>query len=458
LNGMARDLCFRSESLAAIFRCCAELGRTNDLEGFGQRLLSDLLHLTAADWFVLRLASPDQARLTVFAASAPELRAPPLALAGPDSTSAEATSALRHSEVRFEARTPEAREDPLREAGSDSTGLVHPLFFGEVLVGTLAVGRKTCSPEFSELQSEVIRTFAEFLAIQIASKRHQDEQVQSRLTARELDIARGIQRALLPKSLPQLRGFGLAGCCESARKVGGDFYDALPLSDHSLLLVMADVMGKGVPAAMFATILRSVVHAMSAQGSRPGALLAQLNRLLYPELSAVNMFITAQLVFLDLDQRQLVTASAGHCPALLVSSAGASVRAVTTNGLPLGILPEVTYRETTAMLEEPAIFLLHTDGLTESWNSSGEMFGQARLMSWLRDRGQRPHTAEQLRDALAAELGRFRGGAPLLDDQAFLILAEEKSSPHPHRAVSPRLAFWKNAPAKSSNPPQLVEP
>jgi sigma-B regulation protein RsbU (phosphoserine phosphatase) len=278
-------------------------------------------------------------------------------------------------------------------------------------------------PPFSALQAEMIRTFAEFMAVQVVNARHHEEQVHARLVAHELEIAHRIQRALLPRTLPQLAGFRLAANWESARQVGGDFYDAFPLGDHKLLLVVADVMGKGVPAAIFATITRSLLRAMAVRSHHPAKLLKRLNELLYSELSSVGMFLTAQLVFIDLERRQLTAASAGHCPVIMHS--GETVRQLKVTGTPLGILPNSTYRQTTATLGQPGGLLLYTDGLTESTNAAGEMFGTERLADWMRARVPLPATAEAMRDELAAELTRFRGGAPLRDDQAFLILAED---------------------------------
>ena len=133
--------------------------------------------------------------------------------------------------------------DPLRQVKPDSLGLVHPFYFGDTLIGTLTVGKTVSRVPFSAAQTNVVHTFADFLAIQIVNARFQAEQVNNLLMARDLQIAKNIQRNLLVKTLPQLTGFGLAGYCESARQVGGDFYDVVKLSDHSLLMVIADVMG-----------------------------------------------------------------------------------------------------------------------------------------------------------------------------------------------------------------------
>ena len=421
ISGMARELCFRSESLSAIFRCCAELGRTSDLEGFGQRLMSDLLHLTTADWFVLRILPSGGNQLEVFAASFPALHHHALPFTGGETDSAELAAARTRREVEFNADQTTSRQEPLCLAGTGASGLVQPLLFGDQLLGTLALGRKNSDTPLSALQTEMIRTFAEFMAVQILNARHHEEQVHARLVAHELEIAHRIQRALLPRTLPALPGFQLAASWESARQVGGDFYDAIPIGDHAVLLVVADVMGKGVPAAIFATITRSLLRAMAVRSHHPARLLKRLNELLYTELSSVGMFITAQLVFVDLKRRHLVAASAGHCPVVLRS--GETIRTLAISGTPLGILPDATYQQQTATLGTPGGLLLYTDGLTESQNAAGDMFGHDRLVEWWRARPQLG-SAESVRDELAAELTRFRGGAPLRDDQAVLILAE----------------------------------
>lgn len=429
ITGMARELCVRSETLAAIFRCSAELGRSSDLEGFGRRLLSDLMHLTSADWFVLRIVAPGQSQLAVFAASHPSLRteALPLAAIAQGGVSLELGAALTQRAVEFDCLASSGSQsgEPLRAAGEQASGVIQPLLFGDKLVGTLAIGRSEPST-FSALEAEMIRTFAEFMALQVINAQQREEQLQARIVAHELDIARRIQHALLPRNLPPVPGFTLAARWESARQVGGDFYDAYALDGDTLLLVVADVMGKGVPAAMFATIMRSLLRALVARSRRPGHLLRRLNELLYDELSSVGMFITAQLVVVDFARRTIVAANAGHCPVMIFS--GDTVRPMRVAGTPLGVLPNSTYREATTTLASPAGLLLYTDGVTEALNPKGEMFGYDRLAESVRDRFKLAKTAEAFRDGLADELCQFSAGEPLRDDQAFVVLLEHATA------------------------------
>lgn len=424
---LAGELSFRSETLSAIFRCCAELGRSDEVaEGFGKRLLVDLFHLTTADWCVLRLVSPDNRKLVVAAASESELASDPIVLPLPGERlpGIEANVGASRTAARFDLREDTDRTEPLRAIGPEATGLVCPLVFGGTLVGTIAVGRRGGDFPLGKLQDEVVRVFAEFLAIQTVNLRHHREEVLRRLVARESEIAQEIQHLLLPRTLPQLEGFGLAGGWQSARAVGGDFYDALAVGEQSLFLMVADVMGKGVPAALFAATMRGLLRGLAARSDDPAKILSGLNRLLYAELSAVDMFITAQVVHVDLRTRQITAASAGHCPPLYIPPGRHTVVALPVHGLPIGVLPDTVYQSVTAILGAPATLLLHTDGLTDTRNTAGRQFGQRRLMGWLSANAVAGHAAAELRDRLAIELNRFRGDAEMDDDQAFLLLAE----------------------------------
>jgi serine phosphatase RsbU (regulator of sigma subunit)/anti-sigma regulatory factor (Ser/Thr protein kinase) len=419
---------FPAETLSAVFRSCAELGRGEEsAERFGERLLTDLLHLTSSDWYVLRMLAPDNRHLVATTASAPELASGPIVLpaAGETPHGLEATAAASRTSARFEIRETDEFAEPLRCAGTDANGIVCPLCFGGTLVGTLAIGRRDGGFLPGKLQEEVVRTFAEFLAIQTINLRRRKEEVQSRVVARELEIAQEIQHLLLPRTLPQVVGFGLVGGWQSAREVGGDFYDAISLGGRSLLLMIADVMGKGVPAALFATTMRGLMRGLAARSDDPAQLLGGMNRLLHKELSAVNMFIAAQIAVVDLQTRRITAASAGHCPLLYVAPGYRTVSALPTQGVPIGVLPDTVYRNVTGTLGAPATLLLHTDGLTDIRNPAGEMFGQRRLMEWMRANAIQGRTSNELRDRLTAELARFRGEAALVDDQAFLLLAEE---------------------------------
>jgi serine phosphatase RsbU (regulator of sigma subunit)/anti-sigma regulatory factor (Ser/Thr protein kinase) len=443
---MTDELLLRSETLASVFRCCAELGQLDtDSEIFEGRLLIDLLHLTSADWYVLRTLSPDGRRLLVAAASESDLASAPIELpaAGERPVGIEATVAATQTASRFDIRECLDPTEPLMKVGPEGAGHVCPLSFGGVLVGTIAVGRRSGDFPLGRLQDEVIRAFAEFLAIQALSHRRKKSEVRDRVVARELEIAQNIQHLLLPRALPQLAGFGLVGGWNSAREVGGDFYDAIIVNGESLLLMIADVMGKGVPAALFATTMRGLLRGLAERSSDPSQLLSGLNRLLYKELSSVAMFITAQIVLVDLRTRKLTAASAGHCPPLFFGPGRDDVSTMKIRGLPLGVMPDTVYPHQTARMGSPSALLLYTDGLTDTRNKAGVTYGESRLKAWMQEHAVPGRNANELRDQLASELKLFRGEAEMDDDQAFLLLTEDLT-------VSSRFPFVNALRAKRS--------
>jgi serine phosphatase RsbU (regulator of sigma subunit)/anti-sigma regulatory factor (Ser/Thr protein kinase) len=447
IGTMAKELCFRSEALAAIFRCTSEMGKTGAVEELSYRLLGDLLQIVGADWLILRLVPKDEpSRLVFTKSSRPGLTLDPIFLNSSAARCAEVQAAVSRKDVFFGPQNPLSPDDPLAQKLPCSVGLVQPIARGETLLGTLAIGRFEVEKPFTVDQVEVIYTFCEFLAIQVVNARLRKEQVELRLTAHELEIARNIQQSLLPKTYPVLPGFGLSGFCLSARQVGGDFYDVLSLSDEQALLIVADVMGKGVPAALFAATLHTLVHTTAEWTHKPSELLARMNRLLFEELSGVDMFITAQLVLADLNRRRLVVANAGHCPLFVAGPAG-NLNRISPDGLPLGIVPDVTYEEETLPLNECSRALLYTDGLTEARNSHGELFGQERLCTWLRQSVSKPKTAAELSDNFLAEIKSFQSQAGLSDDQTFLILVDETKARQNFSENDARISLVLPAPA-----------
>jgi anti-sigma regulatory factor (Ser/Thr protein kinase) len=422
ITGLLEEITSCYESLSAIFRYSADPTHARDMKKFAHRLLSDLAAVVGAEWFVFRSAK-DQSHIDVLTASESALDMGSIDFCGENSEAnfLEAKAAISRKTIWFDEHSTVASGDPIR-LKHRARGLVYPVFVNYELLGTLAIGKNgqpgaAVQPIFTKSQANAIAAFAQFLAIQIGNARGQEAGMASRISARELEIAGSIQRSLLLKELPALPGFDLAAFCRSADQVGGDFYDVLKLSEDTALFVIADVMGKGVLAAMFAAILRAVLRATPELNREPAALLARVNRVLFDELSEVDMFITAQLAFVDVKARQLILGSAGHCPLLMADASG--VKSLSPDGMPLGILPDTEFVSETVTLPEHFRVLLYTDGLTEAANATGERFGQERLMEWLN------HTrgpAGELQTNLANRLAAFQFKSGLNDDQTFLII------------------------------------
>jgi sigma-B regulation protein RsbU (phosphoserine phosphatase) len=198
-------------------------------------------------------------------------------------------------------------------------------------------------------------------------------------------------------------------------------------------------MGKGTAAALVASTLRTLTRALARPGVDPGQSLAELNDLMYQELSSAEMFITAQIVLADVGQRQLHVGNAGHCP-MLTSDGFHSVLAISPQGMPLGVQKEAIFETESLSLEPFSSVLLYTDGITEARNPSGKMFGQGRLEKWLRHASTVYSSAAHLKQGLLNELAGFQRGALKADDQSFLFFSDE--TPRPAAMIAREGLSW----------------
>jgi len=423
LNEMTAELAANYESLVAVFRYSSELGGRTDLKDFSHRLLRDLMQIAEADVVVLRLLAPDGKRLetALMLPSTGVAKLAPISLHDASLRSAEKHAAESHMDIGFSPGEPLDPNDPLRGAIAVGNGICHAFFVADQLVGTAVLGRLAAQKPFTAAQVNLLHTFIDFLAIQIVNARLLEERTAASITQRELEIAAEIQRSLLPAELPPCPPFSLATACQSALQIGGDFYDVIPAGNGAVLLIIADVMGKGVPAALFAAVLRSTVRSMSHLFNQPGELLTATNRTLFPDLSRVDMFITATLVYVDAQRGGMVVASAGHCPVLFWGP-GTRRNNPGQAGMPLGIEVGTTYRQTVYPLPPGTAALLYTDGLSEARNAAGEQFGEARLHQAFIDAATRTRAAESAKKLILQRVAEFCGHAALTDDQTIILI------------------------------------
>lgn len=429
LKTMSEELVACYESLSAIFRFTAEINQGGQDARFIGRWLTELCTVCGADWWVLRLAETGTTTPVAFASSGGE-QFNPVYLDPSQSESVEAHAARGRQDVWLDPSVPLQPGDPLRRFGDSPSGLCHPIYVNSALLGVLSIGRQGSTVPFTAGQVSIIHTFADFLGIQMHNALIQAEQVRNQLVNRDLEIAATIQRSLLPTRLPKPAGFRVAGHSASANHVGGDFFDVLELSDGRLLFAIADVMGKGVPAAMFAAIFRGHLRSRLELAPTPGSFLTWLNHALFQDLDRVDMFLTAQLVFLDLEKRELWLASAGHCP-LLLGGRNAPIRKFGADGPPLGVSADASWEERRLPLPEDSYVVLFTDGLIEARDPDGNLLGMERVKTCLNQAIQRRASANATHDALLALAARFRSGLTATDDLTFLILAPDDPPSNP---------------------------
>lgn len=235
----------------------------------------------------------------------------------------------------------------------------------------------------------------------------------------ELQIAAEIQHTFLPKTIPPMKGFELAAVSCPAREVGGDFYDAIRLQDGKTGLVIADVSGKSVPAALYMALSRTIIRAMAGWHHHVSHTLADTNAMILSQ-SDSGMFVTLFYGVLDEEKRTLTYANAGHNPPLLLRTGSDEFVRLMPTGIALGALDEAEYGEETVEIGPGDLLVLYTDGVTEAINAGTEEFGEERLKDAVRGLRDRPPAGiiRGVRDMVHA----FSGAEPQFDDITLMVL------------------------------------
>ena len=237
----------------------------------------------------------------------------------------------------------------------------------------------------------------------------------------ELRVARQIQRSLLPEATPELYGWRLTAYYKPAREVGGDFYDFLELENGRLGLVVGDATGKGIPAALVMATTRGMLRAVAQSLDSPGEVLARVNDALCPDIPS-EMFVTCFYAILDPKSGTLRYANAGHdLPYLWHGGDAEELRA---RGMPLGLMPEMSYDESEAVLREGDCVLFYSDGLVEAHDPHYEMFGFPRLGALIAEHGKQ----RSLVNSLLKELYSFVGERWEQEDDITLLTLERSAT------------------------------
>ncbi|HEV2349974.1 MAG TPA: SpoIIE family protein phosphatase [Terriglobia bacterium] len=254
------------------------------------------------------------------------------------------------------------------------------------------------------------------LSTQIEWVRH--ERARLRLEQMEREDAREIERRLLPEEIPQIEGCEIACAWQPASSVGGDYFDVLKFGPARAGLCIADVMGKGVPAALLMSNLQAAVRATGTENVQPSELGEKLNRIATTNLSS-GKFITFFYALLEGDGKRLVYTNAGHNPPILMRADGSHIR-LEWGGTALGVVGEARYEQETVDLRSGDRLVLFTDGVTEAVSPRDEEYGEERLLALLRE--SRAMTAVELQMTILNAVNDFSGGA-LRDDATMIVVA-----------------------------------
>ncbi len=295
--------------------------------------------------------------------------------------------------------------------------MVSPIISNEEVIGVFDLESDRLNA-YTEDDLDMLLLLASQVAIIIEKAMLHEQRMEKRRLEAQLEIARQVQLELLPAHDPELEGFDISAYNFSTEEVSGDYYDFVKLHEDNLGLVIADVSGKGVPAALLMAFLRASLRAALHTGYAPNISMAKANYLLWESIEN-NQFVTVFYGVLDATNKTLAYANAGHNPPLLLDADG-QARFIERGGLPLGMFRDTRYYDYYLPIEEGQLLVLYTDGLVEAANAAGIEYGRERLA--VQVRAGRDLSAKELIKFIYADMLDWTEGRGAGDDVTFVVV------------------------------------
>lgn len=296
-----------------------------------------------------------------------------------------------------------------------------PMKLGSESIGVINVTDRIDGKPFSKKDLRLLTTIANQATAYLYIGQLMAEKKDAEIIRRELEIARDIQRSYLPKNAPEIKDIHIEGWLETPQSIGGDYYDFIQIGDHSLYVIIADVSGHDIAAAMTMANFRSQLRAALYENSDVGVIVTQLNKLLYEDLSKNNQFISLILVKMDLNTRKVSYANAGHRPPLIIkNNTQLSHGDDLSQGTVIGVLEDESYESISLEIQRGSFLILYTDGLTEAHNKMGERLGLESLLHHVLN--NESSSAKELIEGLKKYVAKFRKDAPLTDDISIVVM------------------------------------
>lgn len=300
-----------------------------------------------------------------------------------------------------------------------------PLIAGGEPLGTLELGYGVGRVRLSDDHKRTLSTFAEQVAIAVHNMlllRRTDEALARKLA--ELSVGREIQLSLLPKTTPVISGWQFSAMYQAARTVGGDFYDylELPGAPARLGVIIADVADKGVPAALFMAVSRTIIRSVAFTGRGPASALTRANQLILAD-SQADLFLSAIYLVLETGTGRVSFSNAGHNRPLLYRAAARTLSELTQRGIILGAFDEITLQEDRLDLESGDVLVLYTDGVTDALNAEGEEFGEQRLFDVIS--ASAGASSEEILWAITGAVAGFIGETEQADDVTCVVIKRD---------------------------------
>jgi len=295
------------------------------------------------------------------------------------------------------------------------------------LIGILSLGPRRADFQYCAADRELLMSLAAQLALVIDNARLTERMVLQERLRRELALAAEVQQRLLPSRPPSCVAMEVAGFCEPARGVGGDYYDFINFDNRQLGLAIADVAGKGMPAALLMSTVQATLRSLTARNGSPvpvtpelSQIVGKLNRLLFDSTNGEH-YVTFFYAMFDQATQLLTYVNAGHNPPLyLRAGSDDGFRQLTAGGLVAGAFEHAAYEQETVQMRSNDLLFLYTDGLTEALNLTGEEFGTNRMMETLKSISSLP--VIQIRDEFVKRVKEWCFGMPLYDDLTFVVM------------------------------------
>jgi sigma-B regulation protein RsbU (phosphoserine phosphatase) len=315
--------------------------------------------------------------------------------------------------------SPDVRNDPRYVNAREETRseMVAPIISNNEVIGVFDLESDQLNAYTGD-DLQILLLLASQVAIIIEKVMLHEQLVEKKRLEGQLEVAREVQLELLPASDPKVEGFDICAYNFSTEEVSGDYYDWVSIYEDQIGLVIADVSGKGVPAALLMAFLRASLRAAIHIGYAPHISMSKVNYLLWESIER-NQFVTAFYGVLDATNKTLAYTNAGHNPPLLMNADG-SARFIEHGGLPLGMFRATRYYEYYLPIDTGQTIVLYTDGVTEAVNAAGEEYGRDRMAQVVRE--GRAASARELIDLLYQDILRWTDGRGSHDDVTFFII------------------------------------
>ena len=315
--------------------------------------------------------------------------------------------------------SPDVRKEPryINARAHTRSEMVAPIISNNEVIGVFDLESDELNA-YTKDDLDVLMMLSSQVAIIIEKVMLHEQAIEKQRLETQLEVARQVQLQLLPPRDPQLEGFDISAYNFPTEEVSGDYYDWTRLFEDQIGIVIADVAGKGVPAALLMAFLRASLRAASHIGYAPHISMSKVNYLLWESIER-NQFVTAFYGILDATNRTLAYSNAGHNPPLLMDKDG-SVRFEERGGVPLGMFRDSRYYEYFATIDPGEVLVLYTDGVTEAENPALEEYGRDRLVDAVRR--CRHLGAREMIDFIHREVTEWTDGRGATDDVTFFII------------------------------------